>query len=203
VSTPSYPIYLKFILILSTSIPQSTKWFYTLLFFHQKPSMHLFSQPIHSTFPAHIFLHDLMARIMFDMECILWGSSLGSVIQSPLTFLITQCYKVSCYFPHYAVLSSLLLPSSLRSVIQSPVTFLITQCYPVSCYFPHYAVLSSLLLLSSQVRILQRKRFFKSSKLLNRFRLNLEIALNITVFFSFWSNKTSSATWRSQHITDY
>jgi hypothetical protein len=70
-STPSYPIYLKSILMLLAHLFCSLPNGFLPSCFPTEPCLHFFCPPIHSTFPAFLFLHYSIGQIIFVMKCIL------------------------------------------------------------------------------------------------------------------------------------
>jgi len=61
-----------------------------------KPCIHLYSLPIHATFPANLILLDLITRKILGEEYISVRSSLCSFLHSPFTSFLLRCVH-TCY----------------------------------------------------------------------------------------------------------
>ena len=79
--------------IILTSTPGSPQWFLSPRFAHQNP-LHASPLPIRATCPAHLILHDLIARTILGEEYRTLSSSLCSLLYSPVTSSLYIALKI-------------------------------------------------------------------------------------------------------------
>jgi len=79
--------------IILTSTPGSPQWFLSPRFANQNP-LHASPLSIRATCPAHLILHDLIARTILGEEYRTLSSSLCSLLHSPVTSSLYIALKI-------------------------------------------------------------------------------------------------------------